>query len=74
MTPASPVANLANPVTVTVANLSATVVGAALAPGNAGLYQIAVQVPAALPDGDLAVAAQVNGVSSPSGVLLSVRR
>jgi hypothetical protein len=50
------------------------VAGAALAPGNAGLYQMAVQVPPAAPDGDLAVVAQVNGVGSPSGVLLNVRR
>jgi uncharacterized protein (TIGR03437 family) len=71
--PVYPVANVANPVTVTIGNLNATMAGAALAPGNAGLYQIAVQVPADAPDGDLAVVAQVNGVSSPSGVLLSVR-
>jgi len=72
--PPSPVANMANPVTVTIGNLSATVLGAALAPGNAGLYQIAVQVPSAAPDGDLAVTAQINGVSSLLGVLLNVKR
>ena len=33
-----------------------------------------MQVPATAPDGDLAVFAQVNGVTSPSGVLLNVRR
>src|ERR1035438_3642215 len=72
--PSLPVANLASPVTVTIGNLAAPVVGAAIAPGNPGLYQIAVQVPAAAPEGDLAVVAQVGGVQSPSSVLLSVHR
>ena len=72
--PANPVANVANPVTVTIGNVVATVVGAAVSPGNPGLYQIAVQVPASVPDGDLAVVAQVSGVQSSSSVLLNVMR
>jgi uncharacterized protein (TIGR03437 family) len=59
---------------VTINNVTATVYGAALAPGFAGLYQIAIQVPASLPDGDWPVVATIGGVSSPGGVLLSVKR
>jgi uncharacterized protein (TIGR03437 family) len=71
--PASPIANTGSPVTVTIGNLPATVVGAALSPGNAGLYQVAVQVPSSISDGDQPVVAQVSGMQSPS-VLLSVKR
>jgi uncharacterized protein (TIGR03437 family) len=72
--PANPVANVANPITVTIGNVAATVVGAAITPGSPGLYQIAVQVPDSVPDGDLAVVAQVSGIQSSSSVLLSVKR
>lgn len=59
---------------VTVNNVSATVYGAALAPGFAGLYQVAIQAPASLGDGDWPVVASIGGVQSPSGVMLSVQR
>ncbi|MBI2690243.1 MAG: hypothetical protein HYX27_28385 [Acidobacteria bacterium] len=59
---------------VTVNGISATVHGAALAPGYAGLYQIAIQVPPSLADGDWPIIATIGGASSPSGVMLSVRR
>jgi uncharacterized protein (TIGR03437 family) len=72
--PATPPANVASPVTATIGNIAATVVGAAISPGNPGLYQIAVQVPPSAPDGDLPVVAQVNGVQSSSSVLLNVKR
>jgi uncharacterized protein (TIGR03437 family) len=72
--PSNQVSNASNTVTVTVGNIAATVVGAALAPGNPGLYQIAVQIPDSAPDGDLTVVAQVSGVQSSSNVLLSVKR
>ena len=72
--PANPLANVANPITATIGNMAATVVGAAISPGNPGLYQIEVQVPDSVPDGDLPVVAQVNGVQSSSNVLLSVKR
>ena len=68
------IASVANAVTVTIGGLPAIVVGAALAPGNAGLYQVALQVPAGLPDGDQAVVAQVAGNTSPDGVLLTVQK
>ncbi|MGA3018762.1 MAG: IPT/TIG domain-containing protein, partial [Bryobacteraceae bacterium] len=44
----------------------------ALAPGFVGLYQVVAQVPASMPNGDWPVIATVNGVSSPTGILLTV--
>jgi uncharacterized protein (TIGR03437 family) len=58
---------------VTVNGLGATVYGAALAPGFAGLYQVAIQVPPGLADGDWYVQATLGGVQSPSGAILSVQ-
>jgi uncharacterized protein (TIGR03437 family) len=58
---------------VTINDVSATVYGAALAPGFGGLYQVAIQVPASIPDGDWPIQAGIGGAQSPSGVLLSVR-
>ena len=72
--PADKTYSTASPVTVTVGNLPAQVFGTALAPGFAGLYQVAIQVPDGAPNGDLPVVATVNGVSSPSGVTLTVQK
>lgn len=60
--------------TVTIDNLPATVYGAALAPGFAGLYQVAIQVPMSLGNGDWPIVAAIDGVSSPSGMVLSVQQ
>jgi uncharacterized protein (TIGR03437 family) len=60
--------------TVTVDNTPAIVYGAALAPGSAGLYQIAIQVPATLVDGDWPIQATIGGVASPAGNILSVHQ
>jgi uncharacterized protein (TIGR03437 family) len=73
-TPLSPTFATANPVTVTVGGIAATVYGAALAPGFAGLYQVAIQIPTSLADGDYAVVAAVNGVQSPSNAMITVQR
>ena len=59
---------------VTINNIAATVYGAALAPGYAGLYQVAIQVPGTLADGDWPITATIGGASSPSGMVLSVKR
>jgi uncharacterized protein (TIGR03437 family) len=59
---------------VTIDNVSAKVYGAALAPGFGGLYQIAIQVPASIPNGDWPIQAGIGGVQSPSGVVLSVQQ
>jgi trimeric autotransporter adhesin len=58
--------------TVTVGNMPATVYGAALASGYAGLYQVAIQVPGALANGDWPVVITIGGVSSPTGMVLTV--
>jgi uncharacterized protein (TIGR03437 family) len=50
------------------------VYGAALASGFAGLYQVAIQVPLSLADGDWPIQAAIAGVQSPTGVVLSVHR
>lgn len=57
---------------VTVGGVQAQVLGAALAPGSAGLYQIAIQLPQSLPDGKLAVQATVGGFQSATGISLDV--
>jgi uncharacterized protein (TIGR03437 family) len=73
-TPSDRVYNTASPVTVTINNTPATVFGAALAPGFAGLYQVAIQVPASLADGDWPIKASIGSFQSPDGVLLSVKK
>ena len=59
---------------VTVNNTSATVYGAALAPGSAGLYQIAIQVLSTLADGDWPIQAMIGGILSPAGTILTVHQ
>ena len=61
-----------SPVTVTIGTANAQVFGSALSPGYAGLYQVAIQVPT-MADGDYPIKATVNGVTSPDGVILSVK-
>jgi len=72
--PSSTTYNSANPVTVTVGTVSATVYGAALAPGYAGLYQIAIQIPPSMSNGDYAVIATVLSGQSPSTTLIAVQQ
>jgi uncharacterized protein (TIGR03437 family) len=59
--------------TVTINSTSATVFGAALASGSSGLYQIAIQVPGSLADGDYPIQATIGGFQSPAGTLLTVQ-
>jgi uncharacterized protein (TIGR03437 family) len=61
------------PVTVTVGGVSATVYGAALAPGFAGLYQVAIQIPPSLTNGDYPLVATVSGAQSPATTLITVQ-
>jgi uncharacterized protein (TIGR03437 family) len=58
---------------VTINGVSATVYGAALAPGFAGLYQVAIQVPDSITNGDWPIQVSVGGVESPAGVVLTVQ-
>jgi len=55
---------------ITVGGAVASLIGVALSPGNAGLYQVAIQLPASLPSGALAVQASQGGVQSPTGVVI----
>jgi uncharacterized protein (TIGR03437 family) len=57
---------------VTVNNVPATVYGAALASGFAGLYQVAIQIPITLADGDWPIQASIGGAQSPAGTVLTV--
>jgi uncharacterized protein (TIGR03437 family) len=59
---------------ITINNTPATVFGAALAPGAVGLYQIAIQVPTMLADGDWPIQAGIGGIQSPTGTVLTVQR
>ncbi len=72
--PSTTTYNTASPVTVTLGTTSATVYGAALAPGDAGLYQVAIQIPASLTDGDYPVVATVNRAQSPATALITVQQ
>ena len=72
--PSGSVYRTANPVSVTLGSTPAVVYGAALAPGFAGLYQVAIQIPRSLSDGDYPLIATVSGVQSPASVLLTVAK
>jgi len=65
-------APLVNVPAVTVGGVSAQVIGAAISPGSAGLYQIAITVPD-VPNGDEPIVVQSAGFQSPSGVNLPVQ-
>ncbi len=72
-TPSDTIYYAADAVTVTVGAVPAVGYGAALAPGYAGLYQVAVQIPPSLANGDYPVVAAVSGAQSPSTVLITVQ-
>ena len=61
------------PVKVTIGTAEVQVYGSALAPGFVGLYQVAIQVPDNLADGEYPIKAIIGGVSSPDNVFLSVQ-
>lgn len=73
-TPSTATYNTASAVTVMIGNAPAFVYGAVLAPGFAGLYQVAIQIPASLANGDYPVVATVSGFSSPSATLITVQQ
>jgi uncharacterized protein (TIGR03437 family) len=52
--------------------MPAQVISALLTPGTAGVYQVSIQLPAAVPTGAVAVQASIGGVPSPAGELLVV--
>jgi uncharacterized protein (TIGR03437 family) len=59
---------------VSVGGVPAQVVGAALSPGFLGLYQVAIKIPEAAPDGDNAVEVRIGGFSTPQNVFIHVQR
>jgi uncharacterized protein (TIGR03437 family) len=65
--------SLAGSITVNLTGTPVNVIGAALAPGFAGLYQIAIQLPNTLSDADYIVITRSNGVQASIGTLV-VRR
>jgi len=71
--PADTTHSTATPVTVTVGGTDAQVYGTALAPGYAGLYQVAIQIPSSTPDGDIPIKASIGGVQSPDSVFITVQ-
>jgi uncharacterized protein (TIGR03437 family) len=74
VTPSDQTYSASDPVTVTINGVQATVYGVALTPGLAGVYQVAIQVPLSLANGDWQlIATTQDGFSSSSGVILSVR-
>jgi uncharacterized protein (TIGR03437 family) len=73
-TPTNATYSTDTPPTVEIDNVAAKVYGAALAPGFAGLYQVAIQVPESLGNGDWPIVATIGGVSSPSGMVLNVQQ
>jgi uncharacterized protein (TIGR03437 family) len=66
--------NTVNAVTVTVGPAAAVVYGAALTSGEAGLYQVAIQIPTTLADGDYPIVATVSGAQSPASTLITVQK
>ena len=71
--PSSPTYYTANTVSVAVGGKVATVYSAVLAPGFAALYQVAIQIPASLANGDYPVVAKISGAQSPSTTLITVQ-
>jgi uncharacterized protein (TIGR03437 family) len=59
---------------VTIGAIPATVYGTALTSGFAGLYQVAIQVPLSVPNGDQPIVATIGGVSSPSSTLITIQQ
>jgi uncharacterized protein (TIGR03437 family) len=61
-------------VSVTVGSTAAVVLSASLAPGLAGVYQIAVQLPAGLANGDYPLVAYLNGAPTQSSTTITVQK
>lgn len=62
-----------NPVSVTLGGTAVPVLGAVLS-SYAAVYQIAIQIPASMPDGDYPIVATVSGAQSPASSFLTVQR
>jgi uncharacterized protein (TIGR03437 family) len=60
--------------TATLNNSPVTVFGAALMPGGAAVYQVAIQVPVSIGTGDWPLQLSIGGTTSPVGLILSVQQ
>lgn len=58
---------------ITIGGAQVPVSAAVLAPGSAGLYQIAIQLPSTVPTGSVAIQASVGGAMSPTGTTIVVQ-
>lgn len=74
LVPATPTYETSTLPTVTLSNSPVTVVGAALSPNAAALYQVAIQVPNSIASGDHPVQVSIGGVTSPLGIILAVQK
>jgi uncharacterized protein (TIGR03437 family) len=82
--PAVPAGALAEQIAPTVLPVSVSLNGVQLAasdvlyagaaPGFAGLYQINIRIPTSMPDGDLPVSLNTDGISTPTGAFITVRK
>ncbi len=64
--------NVIKPPSVLIGGITAKVISAVLSPQNAGLYQIAVTMPANVGPGDQSVVVESAGFHSPSRVYINV--
>ncbi len=72
--PSTPAEDTSTLPTVTLNNSQVNVLGAALTAGAVALYQVDIQVPNPMPNGDWPLQASVGGVTSPLGIILSVQQ
>ena len=72
--PANAIYSTTDNVTITIGEVPATVYSAVLSPGFAGLYQVAIQIPLSLANGDYPVVATVNGTQSPDSTLITIQQ
>jgi uncharacterized protein (TIGR03437 family) len=61
-------------ISVSIGNIGANVLGSALSPGLAGVYQIVIQIPLNVPSGDLPIVAVVGGLQSPANIFLTIQQ
>jgi len=66
------VGNVVKTPSVLIGGITAKVISAVLSPQNAGLYQIAIIMPASVGPGDQSVVVESAGIHSPSGVYINV--
>jgi uncharacterized protein (TIGR03437 family) len=72
LVPSSPEEDTSTLPSVTINSSPVTVLGAALTPGAVGLYQVDIQVPSPMANGDYPLQVSIGGVTSPLGIILSV--